>query len=1250
MMHRPIACNSSQFKTAIGGGSGNVSEYTEKAELVRRRKLRLEQVNDAHCMQTTCVSNGKNPINCAQVRQRSKDFAADLRKKVHDEKNRQMQQYNATKSNELRTWKQNQIKQTQTLYETNLAKIGDAHLAARNEIAVDAKIVEKKRQNAIVAKRRGINAMTKLHAQTARTGQRGNVFVRTAAGTKVDAVGTTATQSAAQRDRQNDEPAGKLSQTVTEFVEISSDDDELSSSMEIHATAAKVSNTLPLVYTNQPNPYTLATDNLPPTESSSSSCAIVSQTNDGTAATYNPQQFAVNDSADCVIEQPEQSCERELPFTQISQFLSSRRKESTVTSDVRMTDGSVGGSSLLKPPPPPPVVKPVNHRPTTHVRQVVSRSKPMPPRRTSPVKPNARQYVPLFGQAATIKSTITADSSANILRPESTQRVKFYDHANRFAKEYRPAPNIVQRIERDPNAATAADVAVEETKFDDLKLEYLNELKKKAEIRSQQCLEKEHMRKDYEKMMVQLEELSKRQQYAQMYTDPHPSCATYAKQNDELQRKLNECVEREFIHKPIPITCPRFTNDVDSGGFNLARNGDGPLGTHLNSSDSANSIHLGPSADEPTKSTVQPKKTTVHPRSSNKENVQIAEQQQLLTQEKENLELLVQRMKAKEKSLERKAKKMFLAEMMRKKRADKANQTKSVRIQDVEIQTDNIRTVGTETAKNEKGIGDISPNDTDSTWQSASTTMSSSSSPPVKIIIKVNGRRAKDRRSKSSPRKPVSVHVKQDSETDRKVYPKTPVKPTKKVVVDDIEPATADANRRKSDEQLSSTSTVYKALPPFIQTELSPVIEPVKLPKKVATAMHGSNSIDKPTNPMLRHYITRLLGMSRTSIEQLGVSSSTSIETPADSIVNITGNLSTITDVNERSVDDERLTKLQKFILDNHSLLNEMERAVHRAAVNETARHRTPNDAVGKVWVDALQQNACRARKVKAGSIAERNKTVPKPILKNVVAEPSSVQQQQQQHVPAGGSDDEARMTQLYAQLTENCNQRFAELNEKINKVRREKQKLLEGTLSPAPVQQPATSRSGSSSSDRDMPSSEYCSFKLKTLLADESCDSSARQAMKKHANADAQMRLSQSINIGLSRDSGICTSRPVTSSDMRDSPDIRTIKFDQKQPADNGAKQMDGNAGPLTVTDVTAKTFEPLLKDIPKYYVEDLHEKLEDGCDADGAAGRIGVQKRTGAKPPTSLKRYVCRILENIIGLKRESLHACDHKGNHWE
>lgn len=711
----------------------------------------------------------------------------------------------------------------------------------------------------------------------------------------------------------------------------------------------------------------------------------------------------------------------------------------------------------------------------------------------------------------------------------------------------------------------------------------------------------------------------------------HPSCTTFAKQNDDLQQKLNEHVEREIFHKPIPITCPRFISaTTESDGFNLAQNAGGPLGAHLNSSDSANSIYLGQTA------TGQPKKTPSvdQHRGSNKENVQ-NEDQRLFIQQKENLEKLTERMKAKEKSLERKAKKLFLAEMMRKKRADKANQTSSVPIQNVEIQTDDAaRSADKAAAKNYdvQPAAGCSPNDTGNTWQSTSTTTttSSTSSPPVKIIIKVNGRRRA--KSKSSPTKPVSVHVKENSDAGcRKVYPKTPVKPAKKV--DDIEQPAPTKNHRKSDEQMSSTSTVYKTLPSIIRTEMSAAIEPPKLAdkSKTATFVHTKPT---PTNPLLRHYITRLLGMSRTSIEQLGVSSSTSIETPADSIINVTGNCST----EEHSVNDERLTKLQQFIADNHSLLTEMERAMHRDAVPKTTPRQS--DAVGKVWVDTLQQN--RVRKVKdrravASQPSETVTVVPKPILKNVTEKSRS-----QQSPTAVG--DEAKMTRLYAQLTENCNQRFAELNDKINKVRREKQMLLEGTLSPGaaaaavqrrPIQ--SQSHSLSSSSDRDMPSSEYCSFKLKTLLAEDDYDSGGR---KKNADktGDDAMGLSQSKHIGLSRDSGICTSRPVTSSDMRDSPDIRTIKFDQKQQADS--KQMDGNVGTHAVAANTvmdaklmAKSFEPLLKDIPKYNIEDTHDKLVDvdGCDAEGV-GKIGAQKRVAVKPPASLKRYVLNFLLALV------------------
>lgn len=379
-----------------------------------------------------------------------------------EEKNRQLQQYNTIKLNELNKWKQNEMKFTNNLYEQNLAKIGEAHLAAEQENIVSAEIREKNRQNQMNSKQRGVAAMQKNLKKNADAAEmkekqnrkrinakRCNIFVNTCAETTGSGRRQLAAASKEKQPIKIDENLNKLSESVVEIVDISTDtndDSSLSSSLEIQSIADKLSKTLPLVYTNDSTNYKLVADdvNLPK------------------RSEYNPQEFvAVNDST--TIPPNNSNNDEELPFTQISQFLSNRRKLSTID------------SMTLIPPVSTDQQHTTVNKPQQKFVHILPKKKLSPPK-CQTIK--SREYIPKFSKRSSIFKPTTVVSSSEPTIPSSMPKVKFYDHPNRFTKEYHPTPNIVQRIEgNNAYEETAIDAATNETKFDDLKLEYLNELK-----------------------------------------------------------------------------------------------------------------------------------------------------------------------------------------------------------------------------------------------------------------------------------------------------------------------------------------------------------------------------------------------------------------------------------------------------------------------------------------------------------------------------------------------------------------------------------------------------------------------------------------------------------------------------------------------------------------------------------------------------------------------------------------------------
>lgn len=116
---------------------------------------------------------------------------------------------------------------------------------------------------------------------------------------------------------------------------------------------------------------------------------------------------------------------------------------------------------------------------------------------------------------------------------------------------------------------------------------------------------------------------------------------------------------------------------------------------------------------------------------------------------------------------------------------------------------------------------------------------------------------------------------------------------------------------------------------------------------------------------------------------------------------------------------------------------------------------------------------------------------------------------------PASSQESSSSQMERYAKLTENCTQRIAELTELITKVREEKQRLVEVTLT--------------SASEGDRHSTEY--FDLPPL---QKPDKSNNPGTDSHntttqSNSEAMPPLQKHKSTGASLDSGISGSRPMT-------------------------------------------------------------------------------------------------------------------------
>lgn len=136
-------------------------DWKKREAISQQRKLRLNQVSQI--AQLTKFKLGSYLIVkkktllflFLQVREQSKQIAANVREKVRDEKKRQLDIVNKVKKDELIKWKQKNFTQTDADYKATLMQVGEAHRAAHHETQKMKQIENQKLKNRKIALQRG---------------------------------------------------------------------------------------------------------------------------------------------------------------------------------------------------------------------------------------------------------------------------------------------------------------------------------------------------------------------------------------------------------------------------------------------------------------------------------------------------------------------------------------------------------------------------------------------------------------------------------------------------------------------------------------------------------------------------------------------------------------------------------------------------------------------------------------------------------------------------------------------------------------------------------------------------------------------------------------------------------------------------------------------------------------------------------------------------------------------------------------
>ncbi|XP_058824040.1 uncharacterized protein LOC131684844 [Topomyia yanbarensis] len=1253
--------------SAAGGNDPFASlESVRQADNQRRRKTRLEQ-----------------------VRQQSKELAAKVRKNFQTAKTKQLACVQKVKQDELNNWKRKHIAQLQADYQTCLEDVGEAHKAAEAAEQCELWFQERKAAQQAAALMRGKQAEAKLAGEiqdreSKKPKKRKEYKPSKSVGVQVSGPSGETKQNVEVQADESISSANTLSafeqfkrgskvKLVSGAEGVISSDDELLASGKnkenitpSHNTHTKQVETMYYNATSFTSPDTLHNLAAQTTRSTRAPALkpftqvsdLIKKRRDDKSLKYHLQPSASQQTAK---DLGSYSSQKNVQFDDLS--------ENTLS----FPTSTALDRSILESPRKP-VRKLVEQPKTLSTGGVVHSAPPVPSKTKSSLTSPSKQ------SSGTSSTKVQYYDYNTKFRKEYDQPVSLVQRNEKSEGDLN-AMQEASRLERLQSEMLTARRQPETIDRSKIALEKLQTRKDYENLKAEldKLVKAESQAKGFDvTKKPPLTEAQHRKQNESRQKRMNDAVEDLLK-----QRVLITCPKVRDPPNSVPQPCRPPQINVAAGRTNAATlPGDDSLNREVNSSDSCSTILLGYDPSSVSAGNVVP---------TEKDRDKVAKLRELLENINEQKRLLIDELKKEEEierelrvpvptlksaksqtdngilslqkrqklleqqQIELKEKEQEIREL-EKQLKDKLNQLEREKSKP-KIPPIHVETHGSARAEVQT-IQDTSSNDSNGSFQSGSEI-------PVKIVITVNDKSQK--KIKKTPKKGISETRKRKKAKEtlnqpvEAPQPQTPTKfgtptksqaSTKAMVVEPppkrvISPAKALPEPEQSPIS-STTSTIYRQPPEKIDNRLSKLLrqidqkqstdESVPVPKPQTKKVVPKHQLKKATppaptggqknmDPSLMQYIVRLLGMSRQSIEQLGVSSSTTISTPHDSVVNVSGNQSSIEE--DMAKDQSRLDKLRRFIDENYNFLNEIDETLKEQELSGTLDENISR--VGDIWMRTLsrKENEIRQKKPPQSKTPDAPRQPPvqqspatkESSLKSILKSPRKVPAKVAKIITPQGhveiinlSDrDEQEVLEKYSQLTESCSKRISELSDMIQKVREEKKKLIENSLSSSEQQE--------STKYLDIPKTlTGVSIQQLNAAAKSSAETSPRSAREDPVSEEINDIFTASRQIGLSKDSGIAMSRPVTSSDFRDSPDAR--------PQNAGVPQFESSED-LSLRDATAapaaKTFEPLLKDIPKVTARILQsdngETHQPAHTSSHDPKDLALAKRT--KPPMAITRY---------------------------
>ncbi|XP_030246570.1 uncharacterized protein LOC108659875 [Drosophila navojoa] len=831
---------------------------------------------------------------------------------------------------------------------------------------------------------------------------------------------------------------------------------------------------------------------------------------------------------------------------------------------------------------------------------------PMPPYPTMPTMgqcPGKSQPLPTSASSAsgvpsnTITNPSTSTSKGQSGAANNIGHVQFYDHNNKYRRNYKAPEQSVQVNPPDCTNMNAMENARIENQLRQLRELELNNLRQVTDERGQKALQREQVRRDCAELEQKLEALAQQQPQLLPSDANFVPSHRYADLALRREQKMNAAME-EMLLRPAIVTCPEVgvTKHVSPRKGSVRGKPSVPEAINVGdppskmddavSTASCYSILLEYVDDQSKQLRTELKGM----QSSSSKSMKLRSLLQRI--EKIRTQLLTE-LQAGDMS-DNNAQKVI--DSIRKERADiftgsasNISQREMELRQKEELLEQRIRVLY-KRQKQSDGQKERKKKD-DS---------------PVEIIIKVTS----DGSVKQCIPKYKSLD-KLQSKSDSNSKPTTSSsQPSEKSPI----VTTAQVHRQNS---IDSTSTSYRELPPVSYKNTNPV-------EAVSATLPGQPAAE-PLHPMLVRYVDRLLDMSRASLDQLGVPGS-EMATPTESIINNPSNLPLDTLGNDTLLDNERMERVQAFIQENRCFVSELEdtlRSQHkdqdRTGQGEQINRERNMDEDHQKWKTRLsrqqylpqqQQSRQQQQQVQNNQIATTTTRIAEPAQRPQAAEATKSK---------SPTSDKCSVQQIerYAKLTENCTQRIAELTELISKVREEKQRLVEVTLT--------------SASEGERHSTEY--YDLPPLPGQQR-SRSASERSDSHNTTTSQseaLPLQKNKPTGASLDSGISISRPLTALGQVDLQEPEPQSLPPSTPS-SGARRCKGP--PATI-----RRYSPQLT------AEELAHELSTITEVDTPAQSHIVPAAPAAVPFPSFYQYARELHLDLANLDTNQTSRLQHE-----